>query len=241
MKHYVIAVLSIVFVCISTSAIADTPAGSAYLDGGGSKTALILAHGRGKYPTWKVVQPLRNGVNEELGYHTLSLQMPNEDKNWKKYADDFPEAYETIKAGILFLKEKKGVTTIFLMGHSMGSRMASAFISENPDQPLSGLIVAGCRNNGGYPLSCEESIKKVAIPVLDIWGGDNGKDTDAASERETFVSDSYEQKEIPGANHKFDDYESEFVSAVVAWLKRKNENRQTKQFNKDGATRHAAR
>ena len=69
------------------------PAGSEFIDGGDSKVALILAHGRGKHPTWKVVEPLRTGVNGELGYHTLSLQMPNEDKYWRDYADDFPDAY----------------------------------------------------------------------------------------------------------------------------------------------------
>ena len=224
MKHYLTAVLLIISVFIWTTATASQPAGSAYLDGGNSKTALILAHGRAKHPTWKVVDPLRKGVNKDLGYHTLSLQMPNEDKKWKKYADDFPEAYEMIKDGIRYLKEEKGVTTIFLMGHSMGSRMASAFVSENPEQILSGLIIAGCRNNGGYPLSCEENIQNVDIPVLDIWGGDNSKDSDAASDREGLASASYEQKEVPGANHKFEGYESEFVSSVVIWLKQRNEN-----------------
>lgn len=219
MKQYVFAILLISSAFISTSVLAVKPAGSVYLDGGKSKTALILLHGRGKYPTWKVVDPLRKGVHKILGYHTLSLQMPNEDKNWKNYADDFPEAYKIIKDGIRYLKEERGVTKIFLMGHSMGARMASAFVSENPDQPIAGLIVAGCRNNGGYPLSCKENLQNIDIPVLDIWGGNNKKDSDAANDREELVSERYKQIEISGANHKFEGYESEFVSAVINWLK----------------------
>ena len=216
------AVLVTIFVIIASSTNADMPDDSAYLDGGENKTALILVHGRGKYPTWKVVDPLRNGVHEKLGYHTLSLQMPNGDKHWKKYVDDFPGAYNTIKKGIRFLKEEKGVTKIILMGHSMGSRMVSAYVSQIPDHQINGLIVAGCRNNGGGSLSCDENLGDVKIPVLDIWGGDDAKDTDAASDREAMISKIYTQVEIPGANHKFDDYEDDFVSAVVSWLKTQN-------------------
>ena len=219
MNRYVSLLLTIVFMLISVSTIASQPSGAAYLGSNGSNIGLILAHGRGKHPTWKVVEPLRKGVNEKLGFHTLSLQMPNGDKKWKKYADDFPAAYDMIKEGIRYLREEKGVTEIYLMGHSMGSRMASAFVSENPDQPITGLIIAGCRNNGGYPLSCDQNLENVDIPVLDIWGDGSDKDADAASKREALVSEKYKQVKISGANHKFEGYENEFVTSVVEWLK----------------------
>ena len=105
------------------------------------------------------------------------------------------------------------------MGHSMGSRMSSAFIAEHPSSPVKGLIIAGCRNNGGSPLACDESMEEVKIPVLDIWGADNGKDSDSAIDRENLISKKYKQVAIDGANHKFDGYESEFTSAVIKWLK----------------------
>lgn len=224
MKLPVSTLLSAVILFMAGAAFADKPDGSVYLDGGNSKTALILAHGRGKHPTWKVVDPLRKGVHEKLGFHTLSLQMPNADKSWKRYADDFPEAYRTIEAAIKYLKQEKHVSVIYIMGHSMGSRMASSFISKHPDQPVAGLIVAGCRNNGGYPLSCYDNLQDVAIPVLDIWGGGDEKDADAAGERNEFLSDKYKQVEVAGANHKFDGYEDEFVLVTVNWLKRQNES-----------------
>jgi len=204
---------------VSLSALADKPEGSVYIDGGVNRNAIILVHGKGKHPTWLVVEPLRTGVNDSLGFHTLSLQMPTGHPDWKDYADDFPQAYDIIKDAIRFLKDEKGVSRIFLVGHSMGSRMASSFVSENPDHLLSGLIVAGCRNNGSHPLSCEENLRSVEIPVLDIWGGENGKDSDAASDRKYFLSSTYKQVEITGANHKFEGYDSELVTAVVGWLK----------------------
>jgi len=52
---------------------------NAYLDGGQSTVGVILCHGRGEYPTWRVVNPLRKGIHKQLGYHTLSLQMPTDE------------------------------------------------------------------------------------------------------------------------------------------------------------------
>jgi len=211
--------LGIMLLICSSPLLAAAPPGSVYLDGNGNSHALILCHGRGKNPTWKVVNPLRKGVHANLGWHTLSLQMPAEDKNWTKYADDFPAAFETIKQGIAFLRDQKGVTSIYLMGHSMGSRMASAFAAENPASSISGLIVAGIRNNGDYPLDGKQNLERVGIPVLDIWGGGDSRDYDAAKERKQLISAYYTQIEIPGANHKFEDADDAFVAAVVSWLK----------------------
>lgn len=220
MKHLFKIFLSLVFIFITSTATAQQPNNSVYTDGGDSKIALILAHGRGKYPTWKVVEPLRLAVSDELGYHTLSLQLPNEDKHWESYAEDFPVAYKMFKQAIQFLQNEKGITKIYLMGHSMGSRMASAFVAKFPTQKIDGLIIAGCRNNGDEPLSCLENMQKVKVATLDIWGGDNTKDIDAASEREGLISTSYRQIEITDANHKFDGADEAFVAAVIKWLQK---------------------
>ena len=130
MKYFYIVMTILVSLLVPGIVAADKPAESVYLDGDNSKTGLILLHGKGKHPKWKVVNPVREAVNKQLGYHTLSLQMPNTKKVWKQYAEDFPEAYNRIKDGIRYLQEE-GVTTIYLMGHSMGGRMASGFMATN--------------------------------------------------------------------------------------------------------------
>ena len=241
MKNIFLTALFLLPVSIPGIIYADLPAGAVYLDGGESKIAVILAHGRGKNPRWKVVDPLRIAVNTSLGYHTLSLQMPNANKYWLRYADDFLEAYKIIDTAIRYLKDEKGVTTIYLMGHSMGSRMMSAYVAHHPDQPLSGLIIAGCRNGGGPPLSCNQNILHVNIPVLDIWGDDSDKDSNAANERRTFVSIRYQQVPIPGANHRFDGYEKEFVTAVISWLKTRNNDHGVASVSMDEVSVHPAR
>lgn len=211
----------LIFILLNSSQLvfADIPDDSAYIDGGKSKTAVILAHGKGKYPTWLVVDSLRKGINDRLGYHTLSLQMPTGYDNWRDYTDSFPDAYALIINAIKFLKKEKDIEKIFLIGHSMGSRVSSAFVAENPNQPISGLIVAGCRNNGGYPLSCKENLQNIDIPILDIWGGNNDKDSNAALDRKGLISATFKQVEISGANHKFEGYENELIDAIVFWLK----------------------
>ncbi len=213
----------VVFLAIflfSTNSVSGAPENSVYIDGGSSQYGVILAHGKGKHPTWLVVEPLRKGINDELGFHTLSLQMPKGYRHWKEYAEGFPAAYEQFKQSIRFLKKEKGVTKVFIIGHSMGSRMASSYVSQHGNHGLTGLVVAGCRNNGGYPLSCAQNLESVDMPILDIWGGKNGKDYNAASERSSLVSESYTQIEISGANHKFEGYEDELVEAVTNWLKK---------------------
>lgn len=218
MNRLSVLVVFVVLVLALPAGQAAEPAGSAYLVGE-KRVGVVLCHGRGQHPTWKVVDPLRKGINEALGYHTLSIQMPNDDKDWKRYADDFPEAYDRIAAAVEFLREEAGVERVFLVGHSMGARMASAYVAERAGHGLAGLVVAGCRNNGPAPLDCRASLAGVELPVLDIWGGRNDKDSRAAAEREGLRSASYSQVEIAGANHKFEGHDDALVAAVTDWLK----------------------
>lgn len=215
--------LALVIACLTGSlAVAGPPSGSAYLDGSMSKVGVILCHGRGQHPKWKVVDPLRKGINEKLGYHTLSLQMPAEKKNWKAYADDFPRAHQEIEAGIAFLRNEKKVEKIYLMGHSMGSRMATSFIASNPSAPIVGFIGVGIRNGGPGPLNSSANLRRVQIPILDVYGdGGDGIDMIHAKARSDIVSDRYKQVLIVGANHTFNGHEEEMVKTVIDWLPKK--------------------
>lgn len=212
-------ILLSIFILFTSYANASPLDNAVILDGGDSKYGVVLAHGKGKHPTWLVVNPLRKGINEELGYHTISLQMPTGYDHWKDYADGFDDAFASFRSAIDYLKSQKGVSKVYLIGHSMGSRMASAYIDQNSDHGIAGLVVAGCRNNGGSPLACDQNLQGVTIPVLDIWGGNNGKDSRAASERTDLISNSYKQVEVYDANHKFEGYEDELVEETVKWLK----------------------
>ena len=219
MKKAFGVLISMFILAISSKVIAGPPSGSAYIDGGTSKVAVILCHGRAQHPRWKVVDPLRKEINKQLGYHALSLQMPGKGKDWEKYAEEFPRAYGEIQAGIDFLRKEKGVTKIYLMGHSMGSRMATAFLAENPDSDIAGFIGVGIKNGGKYPLDSKSNLRKIKIPVLDVYGnGGDGQDKIEAEARADMVSERYKQILIPNADHVFDTGEEGMVKAVVDWL-----------------------
>lgn len=215
---------NLIFLCLSTATTADELEGkgvpyNAYLDGGKSEIAVILCHGRGRHPTWDVVDPLRKGIHKKLGYHTVSLQMPAPGGNWRDYVEHFPDAYARIAATIKALK-KKNINHIYLMGHSMGSRMATAYLAKIDNHGISGFIGVGVRNGGGDPLDSASNLEFVDIPAVDIYGdGGDGKDASHAERREELLaSENYKMVFIAGADHRFDGYENEMVKAVVDWL-----------------------
>lgn len=222
-KHLLVVIATVLVAgCQSMSVKSNNPdmPANAYLEGNGASVGIVLCHGRGQYPTWLVVDPLRKGINQHLGYHTLSIQMPTADVNWRKYEAFFPEAHKRIAAAVRHLKQVKKVDKVYLMGHSMGSRMASSYLAANPDAGIAGFIGIGIRNGGGVPLDSDSNLRDVNIPVLDVYGdGGNGKDASHAEVRADMVDNNYQQVLIPGANHKFTQHENEMVLAVVNWLK----------------------
>jgi pimeloyl-ACP methyl ester carboxylesterase len=222
---FVTAMVLLLCACQTNSVKTDDPdmPQNAYLDGKTSRVGVVLCHGRGKYPTWSVVDPLRKGIHEQLGYHTLSIQMPRDDVGWRDYAAFFPEAHKRIVAAIRYLKEIKKVDKVYLMGHSMGSRMATSFLADNPQSGVAGFIGVGIRNGGDDPLDSNANLRIVNIPVLDVYGdGGNGKDARHADERSDMAGKNYQQVLIPGASHTLTLHEQEMVNAVVSWLKERN-------------------
>jgi dienelactone hydrolase len=194
---------------------------NAFLEGKGATVGVVLCHGRGKYPTWSVVDPLRKGIHEQLGYHTLSIQMPTGNVSWREYEAFFSDSERRIAAAVRYLKDEKGVTKVYLMGHSMGSRMATSYLANNHNSAVSGFIGVGIRNGGGSPLDSDSNLRLVNFPVVDVYGdGGDGKDYDHAMSRSDMVSSKYEQVLIKGADHTFTGHEKEMVSAVVNWLQK---------------------
>ncbi|WP_019562398.1 dienelactone hydrolase family protein [Caldimonas manganoxidans] len=194
-----------------------------YLEGRGSKSAVILAHGQGLDPDSQVVGPLRKAVNRELGFHTLSLQMPVlpgriGPELFQQYASTFPEAYQRIQAAIDFLRKEKGVERVYLMGYSMGGRMTSAFLANNPDAGVVGFIGVGLWAGGTEPLNTNLNLRKVKIPVIDIYA-ESDQDLKFAEFRKPFVSDRFKQVPIPGAKHDYRGYDKQIADIVIGWLR----------------------
>jgi pimeloyl-ACP methyl ester carboxylesterase len=156
-ENFVIQIIALVIFLVAGTVYAEMPKGE-YLEGKGSKVGVILAHGQGWDPDSHVVGPLRRVINKELGFHTLSLQMPiipgkRSPETFQEYASTFPDAYKTIQAAIDFLKKEKGVERVYLMGYSMGGRMTTAFLANHPDSGIVGYIGVGLVAGGEEPLN----------------------------------------------------------------------------------------
>lgn len=190
-----------------------------YEDGGRSTSGVILCHGKGGDPESYVVDPLRLELNEQLGFHTISLQMPGGKKALAEYEGDFPEAYNEIDRAVTFLKQK-GVVRIILIAHSLGSRMATSYLAMNPQKDIQAFVGVGMLNNGGAPFDCLANLRQTRLPVLDIWG-ESGKARDNiyGLERKILLSPRYAQIVISGGDHALSEHEDELVEAVVGWIK----------------------
>jgi pimeloyl-ACP methyl ester carboxylesterase len=215
--------LGALLLLIASAASAQMPTGE-YLDGRDSKIAVILAHGQGLTPDGNVVGPLRRSLHSELGIHTLSLSMPTLPgarslEQFEEYASTFPDAYGRIQAAISFLSKEKGATRIYLMGHSMGGRMASAFLANNPEAPVVGFIGVGLLAGGKEPLNTNLNLRKVKVPVVDIYA-ENDRDARAAEFRRPLVSERFTQVPVPGATHDYRGHERFVAEAVIGWIRK---------------------
>lgn len=217
-----IVVLALAVFLVAGTVYAEMPKGE-YLEGKGSKIGVILAHGQDWDPDSHVVGPLRRVINEELGFHTLSLQMPiipgkRSPETFQEYASTFPDAYKTVQAAIDFLKKEKGVERVYLMGYSMGGRMTTAFLANHPDSGIVGYIGVGLVAGGEEPLNTNFNLRKVKIPVLDVYA-ENDQDAKFAQNRKSFVSERFKQIPIAGAKHDYLGYDKQIADAVIPWLR----------------------
>jgi pimeloyl-ACP methyl ester carboxylesterase len=215
----IFALLMMTALWMGSLAHAEMPKGE-YLEGKNSATAVILAHGRGFGPDSQVVGPLRRSINKELGFHTLSLQMPVlSSTNYLDYAPTFPDAFRVIQAAIDYLMSEKGVKRIYLMGYSMGARMTTAFLVERSTPVVVGYIGVGLLEGGGKPLDANQNLSSIRLPVIDVFADGTPLDLKSAENRRSLVSDTFKQVRVSGADHSFRGYEHRVAQAVIGWLK----------------------
>ncbi|MDH4945047.1 DUF3530 family protein [Sulfurimonas sp. C5] len=216
MKFFLtIAMLSLQLLAI------DMPKHSLYLQGN-NENGIILAHGKGKNPDFKVVKPLRIALNEDMGFHTLSLQMPINHKEYREFEVEQPAVNAMINQAIQFL-HSKGVKNIYLIGHSLGAGMTSSFLVSYPKSGVKGYIAVGCRGNESKLISCNDNMKKINIPVFDIWGDANEEDKRYAATRTHLQNENYTQYPFPNANHVLDGVDGFLIEEVENWIEQQQE------------------
>ena len=193
--------------------------------------AAILLHGLGVHPDWdQVIRPLRTGL-PELGWSTLSLQMPvlANDAGYDEYAPLFKEVPARIEAGIKFLKEN-GAKRIVIISHSLGAAMGNHYLANEQPDTVAGFIGIGM-SGGGKHTGMDNVIllKSVHVPVLDLYGENdlesvlgsaNARKESVVNKKTPASSPNSMQKMVPDADHFFDGHNAELLSEVSAWLKK---------------------
>jgi pimeloyl-ACP methyl ester carboxylesterase len=191
-----------------------------------SKVAVILIHGRGVHPSWGFIETLRMEL-PEAGYHTLALQMPilREGTKLSDYARTLPEAFERLDAGVAHLK-RRGLTKIYLVGHSLGATTAIAHVARTSQPAVNGLAAIGADMDpaGGPDMQPPQLLARVKLPVLDIFGD---RDLDSvlrpaaarAAAAQAAGNRGFKQVKVPNADHFFTNHYDELKSQLLAWLK----------------------
>jgi pimeloyl-ACP methyl ester carboxylesterase len=134
-----------------------------YTEAHPAKGAIILAHGMGVHPDYGVIGELRARL-ADAGYTTLSVQMPilAAEAPPARYPVLFWEADARFAGALTYLR-RKHYDRIWLVSHSMGSRMANHYISAHPQVPLSGWISLSISSGDLGPF------KKIKFPVYDVY------------------------------------------------------------------------
>ena len=187
----------------------------------GSDKGMIVVHGTGIHPNWQqVVQPIRVEMAAH-GWNTLSIQMPilHNEAQYEEYVALYPEVPPRLRAAEAFLKDR-GIQTLLIAAHSQGATMSSYYLSRHPSD-VKGLIAIGMgATQKDSHINSAQSLKKITIPVLDLYGDDDLPgvlDTVDARTESSAHNAQYSQQMIKDANHFFDGMDDERVSAVAGW------------------------
>ncbi len=190
-----------------------------------SDKGLIVMHGTGVHPNWnQIIQPVRVGMTER-GWNTISIQMPvlQNEASHDDYAVLFPEVSPRINAAKSYL-ESKGIQKIVLVGHSLGSLMASYHLSKHQSRSIKGFIAIGMPGGSKHEvMNSLHSLKSISVPVFDLFGSEDLEEVLAHRKTRKLAAGhtSFDQLEVDGANHFFDDKDEALIDAINGWLRKK--------------------
>ncbi|MDD5577939.1 MAG: DUF3530 family protein [Methylobacter sp.] len=188
-----------------------------------SKGIVIILHDLGGHPDQQqLIYALRIFLPEH-DWATLSLQMPvretGADKN--EYYALFPEALARIQAGIKYAKES-GEKNIVLAGYGLGGLMAAYSLSERAGD-IEALVTVSlpAPDTDVKTVQTLEFIKKIKIPMLDIYGSlDIADVVESARDRRLAAKENpgYRQVIINDEGHTYLHDEGLVVKRIYSWL-----------------------
>ncbi|MGZ5075479.1 MAG: DUF3530 family protein [Methylobacter sp.] len=188
----------------------------------GHGVAIILHDMDGHPDQQQLIHELRTLLPEHH-WATLSLQMPLRETGAEQdeYYALFPEAAARIFAGIDYVKGN-GAGSVVVVGYGLGGLMGLYALTEKTADIKAlvaiSLPVPAIENKAAQTL---EFIKKVKIPVLDIYGSMDVPDVvENARERRLAAKDNavYRQVKINDEGHAYLHDEGLLVKRIYSWL-----------------------
>lgn len=189
-----------------------------------SSKGIIVLHGTGFHPDWEqVVQPVRVEMTTR-GWHTLSIQLPLLEKSaaYEDYVPLYPEVPPRMRAATRHLI-KQGVDTIVVVAHSQGATMAGYYLART-EHDVKAFVAIGMSSQYKQPtINSAESLKRINIPVLDIFGSRDFPtvlQTAEVRQQASAHNKAYKQSIIDEAYHFFDntDHERQLLNTLSQWL-----------------------
>ena len=179
------------------------------------ENAIVVLHGIGAHPDWpQVINPLRVQLADQ-GWTTLSVQLPVLDNEAaaEDYAPLDAEAEPRILAAVEYLKQT-GAKGIYIVAHSMGSRMASYFLAHTKAE-VKGFVGVGMN------VGTVQYLSEIQIPMLDLYGSSDLDGVLGSASDRTAASagnSTYSSRVVEGADHFFNEMDDTLVEVVVEWL-----------------------
>lgn len=193
-----------------------------------SRGGIVLIHDFGAHPDWQmIIGPLRVNL-PDYGWNTLSLHMPFlSGMNFKnKKVALYKESSARINAAVEFFT-KNGIYNLILVGHSLGALIGLTYLATDPKKEGKFIAFVGVAMVDHHSmlkkLYSPELVKKIHIPILDIYG--NLESTEAllsAKQRAAVAKKSnqvnYQHLKIIGADHFFTGLETTLLIRLRTWL-----------------------
>lgn len=179
------------------------------------ENAIVVLHGIGAHPDWpQVINPLRVQLADQ-GWTTLSIQLPilDNEATPEDYAPLDAEAAPRIHAAVESLKQA-GANGVYIVAHSMGSRMAAYFLAQAKGE-VKGFVGVGMN------VGTVQYLSDINIPILDLYGSNDLEGVLGSADDRTAASkgnSAYSSRVAEGADHFFNDMDDELVEIVVEWL-----------------------
>jgi pimeloyl-ACP methyl ester carboxylesterase len=203
-----------------------------FAEANNAKSAILLVHGVGVHPDHGVIGILRAKLND-LGYTTLSVQMPVAKGEGTSVSDYypglFPQAGERIEVAARYL-QGKGYANIVLVSHSMGAWMSNVYLSETAEAPMRAWVSMGLTGRFwdasliSIPwFNIEWFPGKIRLPILDIYGEKDLPPTLAGVRSRANALDHIphsEQVMIVGADHHYTGKEVELADTIHRFISR---------------------